>query len=183
MGKLAMFMLFMFIIVNIASNVMSGEMSFARTALTADIDDDDTTITVSSTTGFKDVGLIVIGDERIVYSGITATSFTGSLAQPLLRGSGGTEAVAHSSGAKVSTLQGAMMNTAADYHIAVLADASGLQAFVAKPVAFFQLIGSFIFLPLTFLGTDLQILTVFWGVIGAGMLISLFILLAGGRRV
>ena len=76
-----------------------------------------------------------------------------------------------------------MMNTAADYHIAVLADAAGLQAFVAKPTAFFQLIGSFIFLPLTFLGTDLQILTVFWGVIGAGMLISLFIVLAGGRRV
>ena len=183
MGKGFMFMLFMFVIVNIASNVMQGQSDFARTALTAGIDDDDTTITVASTTGFADVGLIVIGDERIVYSDITVTTFIGSLTQPLLRGSGGTEAVAHLSGAKVSTLQGAMMNTAADYHIAVLADASGLQAFVAKPVAFFQLIGSFIFLPLTFLGTDLQILTVFWGVIGAGMLISLFILLAGGRRV
>jgi len=176
-------MLFMFIIVSIASNVMQGQMDFARTQLTADIDDADTTITVSSTTGFADVGMIVIGDERIAYSSTTATEFEGSLAQPLLRGTGGTDAVAHSSGARVSTLQGAMMNTAADYHIAVIADAAGLQAFVAKPVAFFQLIGSFIFLPLTFLGTDLQILTVFWGVIGAGMLIALFIVLAGGRRV
>jgi len=178
-----MFMLFMFIIVNIASNVMAGQVDFARTQLTAGIDDDDTTITVSSTTGFADVGMIVIGDERIVYSDTTGTTFVGSLAQPLIRGTGGTEAVAHNSGARVSTLQGAMMNTAADYHIAVMADAAGLQAFVAKPVAFFQLIGSFIFLPLTFLGTDLQILTVFWGVIGAGMLIALFIVLAGGRRV
>ena len=178
-----MFMLFMFIIVNIASNVMQGQMDFARTALTADIAADDDTIPVLSTTGFSDVGLIIIGDERIAYSDTTATTFDETIAQPLLRGTGGTDAVAHSSGAKVSTLSGAMMNTAADYHIAVLADASGLQAFVAKPVAFFQLIGSFIFLPFTFLGTDLQILTVFWGVIGAGMLISLFILLAGGRRV
>ena len=183
MGKLTMFMLFMFIIVNIASNVMSGQLDFARTQLTADIDADDDTIPVSSTEGFSDVGLIVIGNERIAYSDTTATTFDEVLAQPLLRGVGGTEAVAHLTGAKVSTLQGAMMNTAADYHIAVLADAAGLQAFVAKPVAFFQLIGSFIFLPLTFLGTDLQILTVFWGVIGAGMLISLFIVLAGGRRV
>jgi len=178
-----MFMLFMFIVVNIASNVMQGQIDFARTQLTADMDDSATTITVSSTTGFADVGMIVIGDERIAYSDTTGTTFVGSLAQPLLRGTGGTDAVAHSSGARVSTLQGAMMNTAADYHIAVIADAAGLQAFVAKPVAFFQLIGSFIFLPLTFLGTDLQILTVFWGVIGAGMLIALFIALAGGRRV
>lgn len=178
-----MFMLFMFIIVSLASNVMAGNVGFVRTALTAGIDDDDTTITVLSTTGYPGVGLIIIGDERIAYSDTTGTTFVGSLAQPLLRGTGGTEAVAHSEGAKVSTLQGAMLNTAADYHIAVLADSAGLQAFVAKPTAFFQLIGSFIFLPLTFLGTDLQILTVFWGVIGAGMLISLFIVLAGGRRV
>jgi len=178
-----MFMLFMFIIVSLASNVMSGDVGFVRTALTAGIDDDDTTITVSRTTGFPVPGLIVIGDERIAYSATTNTTFVGSVAQPLLRGTGGTEAVAHSTGAKVSTLVGAMMNTAADYHIAVMADAAGLQAFIAKPTAFFQLIGSFIFLPLTFLGTDLQILTVFWGVIGAGMLISLFVVLAGGRRV
>lgn len=178
-----MFMMFMFVIVTIASNVMSGEMGFARTALTADIDDDDDIITVARTIGFPDVGLIIIGDERIAYSDTSATTFEGSIAQPLLRGTGDTEAVAHPTGAKVSTLQGAMLNTAADYHIAVLADAAGLQAFVAIPVAALQLIGSFIFLPLTFLGTDLQILTVFWGVIGAGMLIALFIVLAGGRRV
>jgi len=182
-GKGFMYMLFMFIIVSIAGNVMAGQVDFARTELTTDISATDTTITVSSTTGFPDVGKIIIGDERIAYSDTTATTFRGSLAQPLLRGIEGTDAIVHSSGAKVSTLQGAMMNTAADYHIAVMADASGAQAFVAKPIAFFQLIGSFMFLPLTFLGTDLQILTVFWGVIGAGMLISLFIALAGGRRV
>ena len=183
MGKAFMFMVFMFIIVSLAGNVMAGEIDFARTKLTAAIDDDDTTLSVSSTTGFPDVGLVVIGDERIAYSDTTATSFTGSLAQPLLRGTGGSDAIEHSVGAKVSTLPGAMLNTAADYHIAVMADAAGLQAFVAKPTAFFALIGSFFFLPLKFLGTDLQILTVFWGVIGAGMIISLFVAMAGGRRV
>ena len=183
MGRLFMFMLAMFVIINIAANIMAGATGFTRTALTADIDESETTIAVKSTTGFPDVGMIIIEDERIGYSDITATTFGGSLTQPLLRATGGTDNASHSKGAMVSTLSGAMMNTAADYYIAVLADASGLQAFVAKPVAFFQLLGSFIFLPLTFLGTDLQILTVFWGVFGAGLLFSVFVALAGGRRV
>ena len=183
MAKLSMFMMFVFVIVNIGANIMAGEVGFARTALTEDIDDSDTTITVRSTAGFPDVGLIVIGDERIGYSNTTATEFEGSTAQPTLRGTSDTDAVAHSAGAKVSTLAGNMMNTAVSYHIAVMADTAGLQAFIALPVAFFQIIGSFLFLPLTFLGTDLQILTVLWGVVGAGMLIALFVTLAGGRRV
>lgn len=174
MGKGFMFMVFMFIIVSIAGNVIAGEVDFARTALTDDITATDTTITVGSTEGFPDVGIIVIGDERIAYSSTTAVTFEGSLAQPLLRGTEGSEAIAHSTGEMVSTVPGAMMNTAANYHIAVMADAAGLQAFVAKPVAFFQLIGSFFFLPLTFLGTDLQILAVFWGVIGVGMSVPLY---------
>ena len=183
MGKAFMFLMFMFVIVSLGGNVIAGEVDFARTRLTIDHTANVTTITVSSTAGFPDTGIIVIEDERIGYASITATTFKGNLASPLLRGTSGTTAVAHSSGAIVSTVPGAMMNTAATYHIAVLADASGLQAFVAKPVAFFQLIGSFFFLPLSFLGTDLEIITVLWGVIGIGVTIALFATLAGGRRV
>jgi len=76
-----------------------------------------------------------------------------------------------------------MMNTAATYHVAVMADAAGLQAFLAKPVAFFQFIGSFFFLPLRFLGTDLEILAMIWAVVGIGVIIALFVAMAGGRRV
>ena len=176
-------MMFMFIIVSIAGNVMAGEVGFARTPLTADIAADATTITVASTNGFPDTGIIVIGDERIAHANKTATTFVGNLAQPLLRGTQDTEAVAHSSGERVSTVPGAMMNTAVNYHIAVMADASGLQAFVAKPTAAFQLLGSFFFLPLSFLGTDLAIITIFWAVFGAGMLFSVVMTMAGGRRV
>lgn len=178
-----MFMMFMFIVVCIAGGVMAGQIDFARTRLTADITDAVTTIPVSSTEGFPSVGIIVIGEEHIAYSATTATTFIGGLAQPLLRGTDGTDAEAHSTNDHVSTVPGAMLNTAASYHVAVMADAAGLQAFIAKPLAFFQLIGSFLFLPLTFLGTDLQILTLLWAVIGVGMLVSLFISLAGGRRV
>lgn len=183
MGKGMMFMAFMFVIVCIAGSVMAGQIDFARTHLTADITATDTTITVVSTEGFPDTGIIVIGDERIGHSSTANTTFNGSLAQPMLRGTGGTDAVGHLINSQVTTVPGGMMNTAANYHIAVMADAAGLQAFIAKPLAFFQLIGSFLFLPLSFLGTDLQILTILWAVIGIGMTVSLFISLAGGRRV
>lgn len=183
MGKGMMFMMFMFIIVTIAGNVMAGQIDFARTPLTADISATTDPIPVASTAGFPDVGIIVVGDERIGYSDTTPTTFEGSLAQPLLRGTQNTEAVAHTSGERVSTVPGAMMNTSANYHIAVMADASGLQAFVAKPTAAFQLLGSFFFLPLSFLGTDLEIITIFWAVFGAGMLFSVVMTMAGGRRV
>lgn len=176
-------MAFMFVIVCIAGSVMAGQIDFARTRLTVAVTATDTSIPVVSTEGFPDVAILVLGGERIGYSSTTATTFDGSLAQPMLRGTQDTEAVAHLEGRQVTTIPGAMMNTAASYHIAVMADAAGLQAFIAKPLAFFQLIGSFLFLPLSFLGTDLQILTILWAVIGIGMTVSLFISLAGGRRV
>ena len=47
------------------------------TALDGGISDSDTTITVDSTTGFKEPGTIVVNSEHIYYTGITATEFTG----------------------------------------------------------------------------------------------------------
>lgn len=183
MGKATMFMMFVWLIVCIAGSVAQGYIDFVRTSLTVAIDDDDATITVKRTEGFPDSGIIVIRDERIAYSSTTATTFTGNLARPLVRGAENTEAVAHEIGEHVATVQGSMMNSSAAYNIAVMADASGLQAFISAPLAFFALLGSFFFLPIQFLGTDLQILTYIWAVIGVGMLASLTISLAGGRRV
>ena len=183
MGKLVMFLMFVWLIVCIAGGVVQGQVDFVRTSLTVAIDDDDSTITVKSTEGFPEPGIIAIKDERIAYSSTTATTFKGNLARPLNRGAEGTEAVAHEIGEHVATIQGAMMNSSAAYNIAVLADPSGLQAFVSVPLAFFALLGSFFFLPIQFLGTDLQILTYVWAVIGVGAIAAFTITMAGGRRV
>ena len=48
------------------------------TTLDGSITSVDTTITVDSTVGFEDVGTITIGSEDIVYTGKTATTFTGA---------------------------------------------------------------------------------------------------------
>lgn len=181
-----MFLIFMFIIATIAGNVLQGQSDFARTHLTAAIDSTITTIPVASTVGFPDVGVIVIEDEHIGYSAKTTTppyTVYGTVVQPLLRHIDGTSAAPHAINKQVSTVPGAVLNASAAYYTAVIADSAGLQAFIAKPVAFFQLVGGFLFLPLSFLGSDLQILTVFWAVFGIGMIIALFINMAGGRRV
>jgi hypothetical protein len=178
-----MFMMFMWLACCIAGGVMQGQLAFSSTRLSASLTDSGTTINVDSTAGFPNTGIIVIENEHIAYSNKTATSFTGTLVNPLIRGAENTEAAAHADDVMVSTVPGAMMNSSAAYNIAVLSDASGMMAFVSVPLAFFKLLGSFFFLPLQFLGTDLQILTYVWAVIGVGMLAAITIQLAGGRRV
>ena len=151
--------------------------------MTAAIDDDDDTIPVSTTEGFSNTGIIVIGDERIAYSTIGVTSFGETLGQPLVRGAQDTDAVAHSVGAGVRTVEGGMMNDAVTYNIAVIADATGLWAAVTIGLAILRLLVSFFILPISFLGTDLAIIGVIWWAMVAGMIISLGIALAGGRRL
>ena len=176
-------MAFMWLIVCISGSVMQGSVATNATELTADITAVSTTITVESTDGFLETGVIQLGDERIAYSAVTATTFRGTLARPLVRGAQDTDAVIHLIGEDVRTIEASMLNQSAAYNIAVISDASGLWAAVTMPLALLRLLGSFLFLPLEFLGTDLAIITYIWAVIGIGMLASLGLALAGGRRV
>jgi len=167
---------------------MDRGVSFASTRLTADIDAEDTTINVVSTEGFNSPGTIVIDDEKIQYTQTTDTSFTqtvvvGNVTNPLLRGQQETTAAAHSKGASVRSVEGSMLNASMTYNVAVMADASGLLAIPTIATALIRLIGSFLLLPLTFLGTDLMIIGVLWFAMAAGLLVSLGVSLLGGRRV
>jgi hypothetical protein len=183
LGKAITFMLFVWFMVSIGGSVMQGSVSAATTELTADIDDTIKIITVRSTNGFPDTGFIQILDERIGYSSKTPYTFEGNLAQPTVRGANSTEAVAHSDGELVRTVESSMLNQSLGYKLAVLSDTSGLIAFVTIPLNFILLLVSFLVLPLSFMGTDLEILTYIWGIIGIGILVSIGIALAGGRNV
>ena len=107
MGKAIMFFGFMWLMTCIAGGIMVGSVPGTSTTLTSDITDADTTITVARTTGFPEPGTIVIQGERITYSSTSATTFKGNLARPLVRGANETEAVAHSSGEAVRTVESA----------------------------------------------------------------------------
>lgn len=73
-----------------AGVTLTGGPTYSQTALTSNIDDSQTTIPVSSTSGFPSSGRIQIDNELIDYTGTTATSFTGAT-----RGVGGTTATSH----------------------------------------------------------------------------------------
>jgi hypothetical protein len=71
------------------------------TTLTSTIASGATTIPVASTIGFSTTGAIIIENEVITYTGITATSFTGCT-----RGAYGSTAASHTSGSYVGGAQG-----------------------------------------------------------------------------
>ncbi|MFC1893588.1 type II secretion system protein J [Chloroflexota bacterium] len=82
-------------------SLMTQQVDIAATALTAGVDDSQTTITVSSTDGFPVSGVIGISgatgveeDELIQYSGKTTTQFTGCTRD--------SSATAHSDGSSVT---------------------------------------------------------------------------------
>jgi len=183
MGKGFMFFLFSWLVVTIAASVMGGSVSIASTTLTGDIEAGAITIPVRSTANFPAPGTIVIDEERISYPKTDGTSFMQTVGQPVVRGAENTEAVSHTSGAVVRQVEGSMMNTTVAYNIAVIADASGLWAALNIGLALMRILGSFLILPTKFLGTDLAILGIFWWVCAAGMIFSVGLALAGGRRV
>jgi len=79
----------------------------AFTTLNGGINNSVTTITVVSTAGFLTAGEIRIASEVIIYTGKTATTFTGCT-----RGARGSANAAHSTGAIVTKIQSPVANTA-----------------------------------------------------------------------
>lgn len=179
MAKLISFFLFVFIGSAILSAVMEGGGGIAATALSAAIDDDDVTISVDSTDGFLAADWIVIDDERILYTGKTSTTFTGCT-----RGYDGTEAESHAIDAMAYTMEASAINNAMGFNIAAEADSMGLWSAITIPFYFFtRTIPHIIRLNYSFLSGELAIIGWFFFAAGAGLIITLAISLAGGRRV
>lgn len=89
-------------------NTQYGAFHFDyTTTLTSTINGTVGTIPVVSTTGFSSTGALIIGDEIITYTGITATSFTGCT-----RGVNHSANSTHASGEYVGGAQVATANTA-----------------------------------------------------------------------
>ena len=185
MAKLFTFLVFCWLGVTIAGNIMVGGISGAvvSTQLVSAITDASSTISVSNANGLEGSGIVQIGDERIAYSQRTSTQLSGSLTQPLVRGAGGTTAAAHAAGSRVRTVEGSMLNASAEYNVALIADSSGLWGAITIGLALMRLLGNFMFLPLSFLGTDLQIISYIYICVSLGALVTFGLALAGTRRV
>lgn len=185
MHKMVSFMVFMFLVVSIAGNIVaSGTTGVVATRLEENITSSETSsIQVASTSGFPTAGTIVIEDEQILYGTKDSTHFLGTTFNPMDRGAGSTEAVAHLEDATVRTKETWALNASVDYKIARITDSAGFLDYVSMPFRLLDLLVTFFKLPLEFAGTDMAILTYIWGVVVIGMIVSVVISIIGGRRV
>ena len=179
MGKGVMFLLFMWLMVCVAGGVVAGQIDFATTTLTTAVDEDDDVLTVASTAGLPNSGVVVLEEEHVGYSHKTATTLYGTASAPLVRGADDTEATTHATGVYVSTVPGAMMGMSMAYNIVALTDVAGPRAVVVAPLALFRLLGSFFSPHLEFLGTNLAIVTYLWMILAIGMVVALAVQLFG----
>ena len=95
MNNQFMFVLAIYVFAQMFSMMMEGRTGFAGTVLTADITSTSTTIPVVSTAAFLSSNFIILGDEDILYSSATATTFTVATNG---RGFNDTDAAAHKEG-------------------------------------------------------------------------------------
>jgi hypothetical protein len=180
---MAMFFGWIWLATMLAGGFMTGSTPTVSTLLTANLTTAGTTVTVKSTTGFPATGVVVIGGEKIRYASKTATTFKGNAAQALERGYAGTDAVSHGIGSGVRSQEGALINNVLDIKLANIADSAGIMKFFAGVDAVFTMLATFFTAPLTFLGTDLAIITYLWGICAAGFILFLILTVTGGRRV
>jgi hypothetical protein len=109
-----------------------------NTALTGNITNNSTTpIPVTSTTGFESSGFIIIENEIIQYTAITATTFEGTIT----RGVKGTTNVAHSTGAKVSEAAAVTVGTAQAIRLDTVTASNGITCTVPDSKIYFDVAG------------------------------------------
>lgn len=185
MGKAITAMIFIWIMISIAGGVTSGQAIVASTTLTANITAAEVAnIPVTSTAGFADSGFIVIEGELITYPHKTANAFTSTGGQNIGRGeSGGTDASAHAATVPVRTREGGMLNDSLQYQIATFTDSSGILGMISIPLKLLRLLLSFAILPISFFGTDLEIIGFIWIAVILGIITAIGISVVGGRRI
>lgn len=174
-----MFFLFTFVGCVLLSGIMEGGGGIASTPLTATIDNDDAVLTVTSTDGFLNTDYITIGNETILYTSKTDTTFTGCD-----RGAKNTTATEHDEGDMVYTTSASIANHTLNFNIAAMVDSMGFLAFPAVVLFFFtKTVPQFIMWNYSFLSGDLMILGLFFFVSGAAFIITVALMLVGARRV
>ena len=179
MTKTVTFFLIMLIGCSILGAIMQGGGGIVVTDLTSDITATDVTIAVTSTVDYLGADYVIIGEEKILYSGTTATSFTGCT-----RGYDGTDAEAHSTGALVYTADASSINNALGFNIAAVQDTMGLWGTITIPFRFlFQTLPRIARMNMSFLTGSLAIIGWIWFALVAGFFITLALSLAGARRV
>ena len=120
MSKLVTFFLVMLVGSSILGAIMKGGGGIVAEALTVDVTASGAILTMASTTDYLSQDYVVIGEEKILYTGKTSTTLTGAT-----RGYDGTGAVPHYDGDMVYTADASAINNALGFNIAAVQDTMG----------------------------------------------------------
>ncbi len=110
----------LFVLLNIFSFAVEGELGLAATQLSTTIDDTQTSITVVTTDGFLNVDYVIVGTENMCYTSKTATTFDG-----ITRGCNNTEAQAFVAGTRVFNEPTGMLNSMVGFNVAEAMSTAG----------------------------------------------------------
>lgn len=179
MNKLIVFFLTMLVGCGILVGVVAGGGGVVNTKLSGNITATNATVPVESTDEFLSEDYIIIGSEKIFYTGKTDATFTGCA-----RGYDNTEEAKHTIGARVYTAYASSLNYAMGFNLIAVQDELGWAAIVAIPIMFFiRTVPQIFRMTTTLLTGDLAIISWFFYAMAAGFIVTLAMTLIGMRRV
>ena len=184
--NLFIFFVLTFVSMGILNAVLEGNTSLATTNLTASLSETATSMAVHRTQGFSSNGVLNIDDERICYTGSTATTFTGLSRGQQCRSN--SAAASHDSGQRVYSESPGVINTLVGFDIASAYSDGGLIGFVKGTVksvsslpAFMQAVAKMIAWDYRFLdGEYVYLKYILLYPLSAGMVLA-FVRMATGR--
>lgn len=180
MAKAIAFMLLLYFGMALCVGILAGGGGYAATTLANAISEDDTTINVTSTDGFlSSTDYVEIKSEKILYTGITDTSFTGCI-----RGYEGTTENGYSAGTAVYTTSASTINNALGFNVAATVDSMGLWSIITVPANFLiKTVPHLLIMPYQLFRGDLVIIATILIIIQAAIAIAIAFSFIGARRV
>lgn len=179
MAKMIAFMLMLYLGMALCVGILAGGGGYSVTDLTSDITSDAVVIDVTSTEGFTAPDYVEIGDETVLCTGTTATSFTGCT-----RGCNGTTATTHSDGDSCYTTSASTINDVLGFNVAATVDSMGVWSIITVPFNFFfKTIPRLLLMPYKLFTGDLVIFAVILVIIQVAIVIAIAMSFIGARRV
>ena len=126
--------LIVFIGCSILASILQGGGGIVSTVLAENIWSNSTTVTVDSTELFTNQDIIRIGDEKVLYSSKTDTTFT---VGDQGRGYDDTTASDHEAGRQVYSTEAGVLNDAFGFNLGVSVETGGVWGIVMLPINFF----------------------------------------------
>ena len=173
--KLLMTFLFLFVGISILVAVMQGGGGIVSTVLTSNVTENATYIPALSTSLFAGKDIIMISNEKILYSSKNSTGF---IAQT--RGYSGTTAEAYEAGRRIYSEPAGVLNDALGFNLVVTLETSGTWGIVTLPINFFlHTLPHLVMLNVNFLKIpELSIISIFWFAAGIALLVTIAVVIA-----